>query len=217
MNKALILLSGGLDSLVALDIASKDNNMVLALNFNYGQKAFREENEASAKIAKKYNIELKTINLPYLKEVCNNALTDNKNNKLDKFEEVWIPNRNGLFLNIAACFCEQLKIEKIIMGLNLEEAQNFSDNSTEFIKSADKFLYYSTQIHPVIFAPCSKMTKIDIINYAIDNNLPLDIIKSCYNAIANSGKKHCGKCMSCKILHNAILKSKKPELIKELF
>ncbi len=217
MNKALILLSGGLDSLIALDIASKDNRIVLALNFNYGQKAFKEENEASINIAKKYGIKLETIELPYLKELSGNALTDKNNNELDKFEQVWIPNRNGLFLNIAACFCDKLKIQNIIMGLNLEEAQNFSDNSREFIEAADKFLYYSTQIHPTILAPCSKMTKVDIINYAIDNNLSLDIIKSCYNSVLKSQKRHCGKCISCKLLYDAILKSKKPELIKEIF
>ena len=217
MSKAVILLSGGLDSYVALDIASKNNDVILAINFNYGQKAFIEEHEASSKIAEKYNIKLETINLPYLEKLCNNALTDNNNDKLDDFKEVWIPNRNGLFINIAGCFCDKLKIEKIVLGLNLEEARDFSDNSEDFVQYADKFLYYSTQIHPSILAPCSKMTKVDIVNYTIDNNLPLDIIKSCYNSKTNSSKKHCGKCMSCKLLYNAILKSKKPELIKEIF
>ena len=56
-----------------------------------------------------------------------------------------------------------------------------------------------------------------MINYAIDNKLPLNLIKSCYNSSLLTNKKHCGKCMSCKLLYNAIKESKKPELIKEIF
>ncbi len=215
--KAIILLSGGLDSYVALDIASKKYNVVYALNFDYGQKAFKEENLASKKISSKYNIELKTIKLPFLKDLCSNALTQEGNNKLNTFKEVWIPNRNGLFINIAGCYCDKLNIDKIVMGLNLEEAQDFSDNSVEFVKNTNKALFYSTQKHTEIVAPCSKMTKTDIVNYAIDNNLSFNIIKSCYDNNKKTGKKHCSKCMSCKLLHNAIRKSKKPEIAKDLF
>ena len=217
MNSALIILSGGLDSYIALDIASSEYEIKLALNFDYGQKAFKEENEASKKIAVKYNIDLKTIELPFLKDISDNALTNDSNNDFSEFEQLWIPNRNGLFLNIAGCFCDKFNIEKIIMGLNFEEAQDFSDNSVEFIKSANKFLHYSTKNHCEIIAPCSNMTKTDIVNYAIDKKLPLNIIKSCYDNINHSKKKHCGKCMSCKLLYNAIMKSKKPELIKDIF
>lgn len=216
MNNALILLSGGLDSFVALDIAKKDNNMVLALNFNYGQKAFKEENDASKEISKLYNIELKTIELNFLKELCDNALTNSDNDNFDKFEDVWIPNRNGLFLNIAGSYCDKYNIQNIIMGLNKEEAEQFSDNSLEFIEASNNFLLYSTQVHAKIIAPCKNMNKVDIVNYAIDNNLSFDLIKSCYNSMQNN-KKHCLECMSCKLLYNAVIKSKKPELIKEIF
>ncbi|MBQ8476575.1 7-cyano-7-deazaguanine synthase QueC [bacterium] len=216
-NNALVLLSGGLDSFIALDIVSKKYNIIYAINFNYGQKAFKEEYIASEKIAKKYNIELKTLELPYLKELCNNALTDPNNNSLDEFSEVWIPNRNGLFLNIAASYCDKLNIKYIIMGLNLEEAQKFPDNSEEFIKTANQFFKYSTLVQPEILAPCKNMSKVDIINYAIDNKLDLKLIKSCYNSLKNTSKKHCLECMSCKLLYNAVRQSKNPDLVKELF
>ena len=216
-KQAIVLLSGGLDSYIALDIASKSYHVVMALNFDYGQKAYKEESKASKKIAEKYNLKFLSIKLPYLKEICDNSLTNINKNDFDNFEEVWIPNRNGLFLNIAAVYCDKLKIDKIIIGLNKQEAQNFSDNSIEFIDSLNNCFTYSTQNHTEIFAPCSNMTKVDIINYAIDNNLGLDIIKSCYNGKKYSNKKHCLKCMSCKLLYDAVLNSKNPELIKELF
>lgn len=213
----IILLSGGIDSLVSLDIARKDINIKYALTFDYGQKAVREEIAASKKIAKLYKIEHKTIKLPFLKEIINNALTNKENNKLNDFKSIWIANRNGLFLNIAACFCDKHKLDYIIFGANKEEAVDFPDNSKEFIKAADNFLKYSTLKQPKVIAPCVKFDKISIINYAIDNNLPLKLIKSCYDSIQNTGKKHCGKCMSCKLLAQAIKKSGKVELLKEIF
>lgn len=216
-NKALILLSGGLDSYIALDIAQKQYNIILALNFNYGQKAFSEENKASLRIANIYNINLKTIDLPYLSNLCNNALTIQDNTNLNDFKQVWIPNRNGLFLNIAASYCDKYQIDKIIIGLNKEEAQNFPDNSLNFINSINNCFKYSTLVHPELIAPCSCMNKIDIVNYAIDNKLDLGLIKSCYDNIGNSNKKHCGQCMSCKLLYNAVMNSKQPELAEVLF
>jgi len=217
LNKGIILLSGGLDSLVSLDISSKEIDIKLALTFDYGQKAFKEELSASRKIAKKYNIEHKTIKLPFLKEITSNALTEEKYKNLNNFKSVWIPNRNGLFLNIAGCYCDKYNFNYIIFGANKEEAREFPDNSSEFIKYADKFLNYSTLNQPKVYAPCLKFDKISIINYAISNNLDLKDIKSCYNSKKITGKKHCGKCMSCKLLYNAIKNAKRPDLLKEIF
>ncbi len=216
-NSAIILLSGGIDSLVSLAIAKNKLDVKKALIFDYGQKAFSEEYEASKSIAKYYNVEHKKIELNFLKEISDNALTNPNNNKFDDFNSVWIPNRNGLFLNIAASFCDKYGYDYIIFGANKEEAENFPDNSSEFIDKGNEFFKYSTLQKPKLFAPCLSFDKIDIINYAIDNNLPLNLIKSCYDSVVNTNKKHCGKCMSCKLLMDAIKKSKKTGLIKELF
>lgn len=216
-NSAIILLSGGLDSLVSLAIAKKELDIKLALTFDYGQKAFLEELEASKNIAQYYNIKHKKIELNFLKEILDNALTNPKKTNLDDFNSVWIPNRNGLFLNIAALYCDNFGYDYIIFGANKEEAVQFPDNSSEFIEKGNDFFKFSTLQKPKLFAPCLSFDKIDIINYAIDNNLPLNLIKSCYDSNINTNKKHCGKCMSCKLLMNAIKKSKKTELIKEFF
>ena len=214
-KKGIILLSGGLDSFVSLDMAKKNCEVELALFFNYGQKAYEDEKEAVEKIASYYKIPAKLIELPFLKELSKNALTDNNNNNFNDLESVWIPNRNGLFLNIAACFCDKHNYDYIILGANKEESIEFSDNSVEFIKLSTQFFGLSTQKHPIVLAPLKNYDKIETINYVIDNNLPINFIKSCYKA--DKEKKHCGDCKSCKLLYNAILKSKKPELIKEIF
>lgn len=218
MNKTgIILLSGGLDSLVSLEIASKTCKVKKALFFNYGQKAFKEEHQAVKEISKHYKIKLEKINLPFLKKITNNALTNKNDNNFNDINSIWIPNRNGLFLNIAGCYCDKYNIDYIIFGANKEEAEHFPDNSEKFIKKSEEFFKFSTIKNPKVIAPCKDMNKIEIINFAIENNLRLDLIKSCYNSKENTNKKHCNKCTSCRLLYNAILDSKKPELIKELF
>lgn len=217
MNKTgIILLSGGLDSLISLDIAKKQCDIKLALTFNYGQKAYEDEKKASEDISKFYNIKHEVIELPFLKKIADNALTNNENNDFNSLESVWIPNRNGLFLNIAGCYCDKYGYDYIIFGANKEEGRDFSDNSKEYVEICQEFFKYSTSKQPKVLAPCLEFDKIEIINYALENNLPLNLIKSCYKGSLNN-KKHCKECMSCKLLYNAILKSKKPELIKEIF
>ena len=139
-NKSIILLSGGLDSLVTLGYAQKhtDYNVELALTFDYGQKALRNEIETSAKICEYYRIKHKVIKLDWLKDITNTALVSNEELPQDDFatqdscNAVWVPNRNALFLNIAACFCDSYDYDYILYGANKEEAGTFSDNTEEF-------------------------------------------------------------------------------------
>lgn len=217
MNSAIILLSGGLDSLVALDIASKKYDKILALFFDYSQKAYKEELCAVQKIAKKYSINFEEIKLPYLAKITTNSLVLEEKNNFDDLKSVWIGNRNGLFLNIAASYCDSIGFDYIVFGANKDEGRSFDDNKEDFVDIINKCFKYSTQKHPYVIAPCSNMTKLDLVNYMIDNNIDFNLIKSCYQNIKTTNKKHCGKCMSCKYLYNAILNSKKPELIKEIF
>ncbi len=212
----IILLSGGLDSFVSLDMAQKICNIQLALTFNYGQKAFQDEETASKEISKYYKINQKTIELPFVKEVSSNALTNDNNDDFNNFNSVWIPDRNGLFLNIAAVWADKYKYDYIIFGANKEEGRDFPDNTEKFVELTNEYFKYATINHPKVLAPCIKLNKIEMVNYAIDNNLPLNLIKSCYKKTENS-KKHCGKCMSCKLLYNAVKQSKKPELLGEIF
>ena len=218
MNKTgIILLSGGLDSLVSLDIAKKTCKIKLALTFDYGQKAFFEEKKASKEISEFYNIEHKVVELSFLKDLTDNALTNPNNDNFNDFNSVWIPNRNGLFLNVAGCFCDKLGYDYIIFGANKDEARDFPDNTEEFVAASNTFFKYATIKIPEVFAPCINFDKIEIVNYALENNVPLKLLKSCYNSIQNTSKKHCGKCMSCQLLFNAIKNSKNPALLKEIF
>lgn len=225
--KAVILLSGGLDSLVSLAYAKdKKCDIRLALTFDYGQRAADDEIRAAREICKVYNIEHKVINLPFLGEISNSAL----NKKEDKLEfeklgqesmkAVWVPNRNGLFLNIAAAYCDAMKYNCVIFGANKEEAETFSDNSIEFTEKIEECFRYSTLKGVKVIAPLAGLVKEEIINLAGDLNVDLRLLKSCYNSgdIQKDGVfSHCGACESCKRLKNAILKSRHKDLIKLFF
>lgn len=221
-KKGIILLSSGLDSVVALHLAIQKCNVILSLTFDYGQKAAEDEIKAAKKISDKYNIENKVIRLPFLYEITNNSLT-NKEKSLE-FEElnqnsadnVWVPNRNGLFVNIAAAYADSLKADYIIYGGNKEEAETFSDNSIDFINKGNDFFKFSTKVHPKILAPLSGYEKYEIVQKGVELGVDFSLIKSCYNSSDNN-KTHCGKCESCKRLYDAIIKSNNKDLIKIIF
>ncbi len=205
MNKtAIVLLSGGLDSLISLDMAIKEMEVKLALTFNYGQIAFEDELNASSTIAKQHGIAHKVIELPFLIEMLD-------------LNEVWVPNRNGLILNIAGCYADKYGYDYIIFGANKEEGLEFSDNSVEFLEIADNFLNYSTLKKPKIYSPLRHLNKTQIINLGIKNKVDFTMLKSCYNAEKTTGKKHCGICKSCTCLKNALLNCDDKDLIKQFF
>ncbi len=216
--KAIVLLSGGLDSTVSLACALKESQVILALTFDYGQRANEQEIKASAKIAEYYKIPHKVIVLDWLKEITKTSLVDTENslplleaNQLDdknaaedSARKVWVPNRNGLFINIAACFAESLDCSYIFFGANKEEGKTFPDNSLKFVQKINKSLKYSTLSQPKVLAPLIGMTKKQIVKTAVQRNVPLNLIRSCYT----DEEKHCGKCESCLRLKRALEENK---------
>ena len=221
MNKSIILLSGGLDSFVTLGYSIKhtDYNVSLALTFDYGQKSASEEIVASRKICEYYGVEHKVIILDWLKEITKTSLVSDKNIPSEGFatkksaEAVWVPNRNGLFLNIAACFCDSFGYNYILYGANKEEGATFTDNTEEFRSQITCCFKTSTLVHPVVVAPLINYNKDDIVRIAVEDSLPLELVRSCYN----SGEKHCGHCESCYHLKKALRDNNCEEYINILF
>lgn len=221
MSKSLILLSGGLDSLVSLGLSADKLNVELALTFDYGQKSVKYEIEASAKICSYYNIEHKIIKLDFLKEITHTALvTEGKlptaeqlKNEVQCAKSVWVPNRNGLFLNIAAAYADSYGYNNIIIGANKEEASTFPDNTAEFIDSVTNEFQFSTMEKPKVVAPLINYNKNDIVMLALSNGIPLELTMSCYKG----GDRHCGECESCRRLRHALEANNAYEYIEKLF
>ena len=221
MVKSAILLSGGLDSLVSLGLKKEELNISLALTFDYGQKSSIQEIETSRKICEYYGIEHKVIKLDWLSEITKTALCSEKDvptgKELDNPENsaklAWVPHRNGLFLNIAGSFADGEDYDYILIGANKEEAGTFPDNTQTFVDRINAEFKFSTNKHPKVVAPLINCDKNDIVKLALENDIPLNLAKSCYAG----GEKHCGKCESCIRLKNALMFNHADKYIKELF
>ena len=221
MIKSLVLLSGGLDSLVCLGIKHKELNVELAITFDYGQKSAYKEIEASKKICEYYGIEHHIIKLDFLKDITKTSLVSTSdipageelNNHKESAKSVWVPNRNGLFLNIAGSYADSMNYDYILIGANKEEAQTFPDNTTEFIESINHEFKYSTLVKPRVIAPLINYDKNDIVMLALESNVPLELVMSCYQ----SGDGHCGICESCMRLRHALEANNAYTYIEKLF
>lgn len=210
-KKSIILLSGGLDSIVALELVKEELNIQLAITLDYGQKVINQELKASKEIAEFYNIKHKIIKLPFYEELIscntNNILQD------DNVSTNWLPNRNSLFLNIAAAYADKYGYSDIVFGANKQEALNFPDNTTNFVNSINKTFEYSTIAKVNVAAPLINYDKNDIVSLALKHNVPIDKVWSCYV----NGEKNCGECESCKNLKSALIHNNATRYVKELF
>lgn len=225
-NKAIILLSGGLDSVVSMAKAMEEVDVKSALFFDYGQKAFDRELKASSAVAKFYNADYKVIKLDWLRDISTSSLNTNENipqlNKYDLDNEeitkqsassVWVPNRNALFINIAAAIAEANNYSKIILGANIEEGATFKDNTIEFINAVNNTLKYSVNTDIEVIAPLINKNKTEIVEVGIKLNVPFELIFSCYH----NSEKHCGLCESCLRLKRALELNNRHDIIKKLF
>ncbi|MGM0771775.1 MAG: 7-cyano-7-deazaguanine synthase QueC [Halobacteriota archaeon] len=207
--RSVTLMSSGLDSVAALAIAKKTSDVVLALTFDYGQRSVRKEIDNSKAICEHYGIEHRIIRLDWLQDITNTSLV-NRNSDVpelsfedinrsdesitdDSAKNVWVPNRNGIFLNIAASFAESYYCDTVIAGFNGEEAKTFPDNSKEFVDVSDRCFSYSTANGVKVFAPLIDMDKQTIVHEAIEAGAPLGWSWSCYHG----EDKPCGVCESC--------------------
>lgn len=226
MTKSIVLLSGGLDSFVSLALTKEKYNIELALTFDYGQKSAEREIFSSKKICEFYKIQHKVIKLDWLKEITQTALvsekeipvTELKDLSSDEFVEnsaasVWVPNRNGAFLNIAAAYADSYGYDYIIFGANKEEGTTFPDNTQEFIDRINAAFEYSTQMKPKAYAPLINLNKNDIVKSAVEHSVPLELTRSCYA----TKEKHCGICESCVRLKRALEENNCKEIIEVLF
>ena len=225
-KKSIILLSGGLDSTVSFQKVVDDTDVILALTFDYGQRAAKGEIEAAAAISKRHDVEHRVIDLPWLKEITKTALVemsepmpcldrselDDQGKAGQSAERVWVPNRNGVFINIAAAFCEAFDADHVVTGFNAEEAATFPDNSSAFVEAANGALAYSTLAEVKLIAPTSSLNKKEIIRLAFEIDAPLDLVWSCYEG----GERMCGQCESCLRFRRG-LESENKNLADKLF
>ena len=205
MKKAISVLSGGLDCTVATSMFAKDYE-ILAITFNYGQKAFKRELQASKEICEKMNWTHEVIDLPWLSKISNSTLnTDDdvpelKDEDLDDFEKssesassVWVPARNTAFTSIALSYAESMGASAIIVGWNGEEGATFPDNSKGYLEKFNQLIEEGSPDEIKIKAPLIDLNKEEIVEMGIKYDAPMELSYSCYKG----RKKQCGICESC--------------------
>lgn len=206
MSSAIVILSGGLDSSTNLALAMKELTVKMAITFDYGQRAAAKEIKASTELCAHYGVNHRVMSIPWVSEFGKSALLDRNLEiptsevKIDDMAisgktavKVWVPNRNGIFLNIAAGWAEALDCEYVIPGFNLEEAATFPDNSQAFMDSLKRSFSYSTANHVQVKCYTIHMLKTEILKTALQEKLPLKSLWPCYF----DGDKWCGRCESC--------------------
>ena len=213
VKTSVVLLSAGLDSAVAFKRALDDGGVALALTFDYGQRAAAREVERARAIAERFDIPHRALELPWLSETGGSALTrrdralprparadlDRRGVAEATARAVWMPNRNGVFVNAAAAFAEGLGAGRVVAGFNAEEGATFPDNSEAFTEAATAALRLSTLSGVELWAPTGRLRKVDIVRLGASIGAPLDLVWSCYEG----GALPCGTCESCARLRRA--------------
>ena len=214
-QRSVVLLSSGLDSTVNLYEALERSEVVLTLTFDYGQRAAPRELERAAAISQKADIPNRAVSMPWFADFTKTALVNRESEvptqnsvSIDDIKvstasakAVWVPNRNGIFLNVAAGFAEGLGADWIVPGFNREEAATFPDNSQAFLTAATASFAYSTSNHIEAICFTTEMNKTEIVQRGRALGAPFELMWPCYLA----GEEPCGQCESCQRFKRATL------------
>ena len=202
--KAVILLSGGLDSATVLAIAKDQGYRCYALSFNYGQR-HAVELTAAAKIAKAFGIiDHKTMDLD-LTQIGGSALTDNNIDVPESATEgipiTYVPARNTIFLSYALAWAEVLNINDIFIGVNAVDYSGYPDCRPEYIQAFERMANLATKsgvegTKLTIHTPLIDLSKAEIIQQGSQLNVDYTLTISCYQV--DVGGKACGVCDSCR-------------------
>ena len=175
MKKAVVLLSGGLDSVTALSIAKEQGFECYTLSFNYGQRHSTELTAARMISAQNGAVEHKVIDID-LTAIGGSALTDDKIDVPERLEEgipvTYVPARNTIFLSIALGWAEVLSADAIFVGVNAVDYSGYPDCRQDFITAFEQLANVATKAGVEgnklnIHAPLMKMSKSDIIQEGI--------------------------------------------------
>lgn len=201
-QKAVVLLSGGLDSATTLAIALDDGYDVHALSFDYGQK-HKKELEAAKRIAGHYKVKHKIVKIDL--SWAKSAITDKKIKIPEKRKNIgkdipvtYVPARNMIMLSFALAYAETINTDAVFIGANAIDYSGYPDCRPEFYRAFQKVAELGTKKGIESKAiqikyPLINMSKSEIIKKGISLKVPYHLTWSCYKG----KKKACGKCDSC--------------------
>ena len=207
-KKAVVLLSGGLDSATVAAIARSGGYDLFGLSFRYGQR-HAVELEAAARVAKSLGMTEHLIMETDLTKIGGSALTDSidvpkghgERVKEDEIPVTYVPARNAIFLSYALAWAEVLGAWDIFVGVNTVDYSGYPDCRPEFIAAFEQMANLATKAgvtagrHVRIRTPIIHMSKAEIIKTGLKLGVDYRLTHSCYDPAPNG--KACGLCDSC--------------------
>lgn len=205
-KKAVILMSGGLDSTTCLALAKEQGYQCYALSFSYGQR-HSSELEAAKRIAKHFKVEEYRVANIDLAAFGGSSLTDTsmaipEEESQDEVPTTYVPARNTIFLSYALAWAEVLQAEAIFIGVNAVDYSGYPDCRPEYIAAFEKMANLAT-----VFAiqgqslrietPLMHLSKAEIIRLGVSLGVDYSLTVSCYQA--DEQGRACGRCDSCRL------------------
>ncbi len=205
MKRAVVLLSGGLDSATVLALARSAGLECYALSVSYGQR-HQAELDAATAIARALGAREHRIMQVDLAGIGGSALTDHAvavpTAPTTGIPVTYVPARNTIMLSLALAWAEVLEAEEIHIGVNAVDYSGYPDCRPEFIAAFANLAKLATKAGVeggtvVIRAPLIAMSKAQIVRTGIDNGVDFGLTVSCYQADASG--RACGRCDSCRL------------------
>ncbi|GIM44855.1 7-cyano-7-deazaguanine synthase [Collibacillus ludicampi] len=207
-QKAVVILSGGLDSTTCMAVAKHRGFEIWPLTFFYGQK-HSIELESAKKVVQAYGLKERHFIANLNGIIRGSSLTDeDKEIPLDRSEEemskeipnTYVPARNIIFLSIALSYAESIDARAIFIGVNALDYSGYPDCRPEFIRAFQEVINKGTVAGAHgkgirIETPLENMTKGDIVRLGMELHAPLELTHSCYSGTHPS----CGMCDSCQL------------------
>ena len=202
-KKAVILLSGGMDSLVTTAIANQENDELYFLHANYGQKTQAKEQECFNNLVQYYHPkDILNVDLSYLQQIGGTSLIDPQqeitdHNPLDSnsVPGTYVPFRNGNLIVIATSWAEVIGAQSIYIGAVEEDSSGYPDCRESFYLALNKAIDLGTKDETIITikTPIIHKTKAEIIKLGEELQAPFEFSWSCYR----NNDLACGTCDSC--------------------
>ena len=205
MEKAVVLLSGGLDSTTCMAVAKEAGRELYPISFNYHQR-HSIELEGAKEVAAFYRVKKHLIIETNMERIGGSALTDRAiavpegDVSRTSVPVTYVPARNLIFLSYAVGYAETIGARYVYIGVNSVDYSGYPDCRPEFIQRFQAAADYATEAASAgkrieIVAPLQNLSKAEIVRLAARLAVPLELTHSCYNG----GEKACGVCDSCKL------------------